>query len=229
MRKLQLFCLHVVVIMLLGWINLPGYAQLVNVQQYQRTIRLACVGNSITYGAGIEFRDSLSYPAQLGRLLGTGWDVRNFGVSGRTLLSKGDRPYIREKAYNDAMEFQPDVVLIKLGTNDTKPQNWQYKDEFVNDYRALVASFRELPSKPLVVLIQPVPAFPDRWGIRDSLITADIIPMVGQLATELRLPVIDLHKPFENKAELFPDKIHPNAEGAGLMAELIYKALVQGE
>src|SRR4051794_25029443 len=93
------------------------------------TTKLACVGDSITFGAGIQDRDHDSYPAQLGRMLGEAWDVRNFGVSGATMLKKGDKPYDKQKAYRDALAFKPDVVVIMLGTNDSKPQNWdKHKD-----------------------------------------------------------------------------------------------------
>ena len=100
-----------------------------------KSIKVACVGNSITYGAFIPNRDKNSYPAQLQAYLGKEYDVRNFGVSGSTLLSKGDHPYINTQEYINSQKFQPDIVLIKLGTNDTKPQNWKYKTEFENDYQ----------------------------------------------------------------------------------------------
>lgn len=199
---------------------------IVDTNQYTNTIKVACVGNSITYGSGIENRDSLSYPAQLGRLLGTKWEVRNFGVGGRTLLMKGDRPYINEQAYIDAKTFLPDLVLIKLGTNDTKPQNWVHKAEFINDYKKLVKSFQEIESHPKIVLLKAVPAFPDRWGISDSIIHFEMNPMVEQIAHELNLPLIDLHTPFINDEAMFPDKIHPNADGAGKMAKIIKEALI---
>lgn len=84
-------------------------------------IRLACVGDSITQGDGLAADDS--YPSQLQALLGEEWKVGNFGVSGRTLLKKGDHPYWTESAYQKALEFEPDVVIIMLGTNDTKEHN----------------------------------------------------------------------------------------------------------
>lgn len=197
------------------------YSGLVDPANYEAPVKVACVGNSITFGYGIENRDSLSYPAQLQRLLGRDWQVVNFGVSGRTLLLKGDLPYVNEQAYSDVKAFLPDVVLIKLGTNDTKPGNWEYQSEFKNDYKNLINSFRALPSKPMVILIKPVPAFPERWGITDSVIVNGVIPKVEQLAVELDCPVIDLYSPFIGKGNLFPDAIHPNAEGAGLIAAII--------
>lgn len=98
-------------------------------------IVVACIGNSITYGSGIEERINNSYPAQLQQLLGDEYDVWNFGYSGRTLLKKGDYPYWDEVYLKAAKKLNPDIVIIKLGTNDTKPQNWQYAEEFESDYR----------------------------------------------------------------------------------------------
>ncbi len=223
------FILRTVFLVCFLFVGQLAFGQLVDLSEHSGKIKVACVGNSITYGSGIQHRDSLSYPAQLGRMLGEKWEVRNFGVGGRTLLSKGDRPYIKEKAYADALSFLPEVVLIKLGTNDTKPHNWQYKDEFLSDYRTLVESFKKLESKPTVILLKAVPAFPERWGISDSLIRNGVNPMVGQLASELGLPVIDLYKVLENRGDLFPDQIHPNAKGAEIMARKIFQALTGKE
>jgi len=120
-------------------------------------IRIACVGDSITYGAGIENRDTNSYPAQLQTLLGDTYKVGNYGVSGRTLLKMGDKPYWKHKNYKKALSFNPDIVIIKLGTNDIKPKNWKHKGEFTTDLTALVTSFQNLSSKPTVLLANPVP------------------------------------------------------------------------
>lgn len=76
----------------------------------KKPIRVAYIGNSITYGIRLQnlYRDS--YPAILEQLLGTEYDVRNFGVSGRTMLQKGDYPYGHERTYADALDFCPDIV-----------------------------------------------------------------------------------------------------------------------
>ena len=204
-------------------------AQPVQQDQYKKPVKVACIGNSITYGAGIKNRPLDSYPAQLGRMLGNHWKVRNFGISGRTLLNHGDYPYRNEEAFTEVRAFQPDVVVIMLGTNDTKPQNWKYADEFLPDYRQLIEDFLQLPSHPKIYLCKPVPAFAVQWGINDSILVQGVIPAVEQLAGEYHLPVIDLYAALQGKGSLFPDHIHPNPEGAGLMALTIYKALTGKE
>jgi acyl-CoA thioesterase-1 len=185
---------------------------------------VACVGDSITYGAGIVNRTTDSYPAQLQRILrqyDPTWEVRNFGVSGATLLRKGDLPYVLQSAYNQARACNPDIVIIKLGTNDSKPQNWAFQAEFVPDYERLIDSFRILPSQPQVWLCKPVPAFRENFAIRPEVIRDEILPLVEQIGQEMNAPVIDLFTALSDATALFPDGIHPNAEGAGLMAQTI--------
>jgi alpha-L-fucosidase 2 len=184
-------------------------------------IRVACVGASITFGAGVENREKNCYPAQMQNLLGGGYDVRNFGVSGTTMLKKGDSPYWNQKAYKDALAFNPDIVVIDLGGNDSKPQNWKFKDEFATDSKAMIESFRSLPAKSRVLLCLPMPAFKVMWGINDEVITKELTPILRQVAAETGVELVDLHTPFLDKKAWFSDNIHPNAEGAALMAKII--------
>ncbi len=195
------------------------------VDDYRETIRIACIGDSITYGASIKNRTKDCYPAQLGRMLGGKWQARNFGVGGATLLKNGDLPYWNQQAFKDALTYNPHVVVIKLGTNDTKPQNWKYKDEFATDYADMIDRFAELPSNPRIWICQPVPAYGERWGISETRIINEVVPLINRIARSKHVPVIDLYEPLSNKPELFPDLIHPNAEGAHGIAAEIYAAL----
>jgi lysophospholipase L1-like esterase/pimeloyl-ACP methyl ester carboxylesterase len=204
---------------------LSSFGQIIDPAKYGSPVKVACIGNSITYGSGIPDRSRDSYPAQLGRFLGDQWIVRNFGVSGRTMLKKGDFPYWNEEAWAEARAFLPDVVVIKLGTNDSKPQNWKYANEFFSDSRAMVRELKSLRSHPVIYLCKPVPAFGNRWGINDSIIVHGVIPAIEKLAKEEHLQVIDLYSALTGKGNLFPDQIHPNAEGAGLIARFISKQL----
>ena len=184
-------------------------------------IKVACVGDSITFGHGIPDRDTNSYPAQLGHMLGDGWEVQNFGVSGHTLLKKGDAPYIKSPQYQNALAFQPDVVVIKLGTNDTKPKNWRQKNAFIGDYLQLIDSFRTLESQPVVWLCNPVPVFPEQWGIKDNVVRHEVIPRIQYIARMAGAPILDLYTPLKSHPEFFPDKVHPNAAGAKEMARFV--------
>ncbi|MEY4818264.1 MAG: hypothetical protein RLZZ23_1037 [Verrucomicrobiota bacterium] len=186
-------------------------------------IKVACVGDSITQGAGA--KSGQSYPSQLQALLGDGYKVGNFGVSGRTLLKKGDFPYWKEKKYQDALAMEPAIVVIMLGTNDTKPQNWKFEAEFDADYRELVKSFQALKSKPKVFVCRPVPVpGQGNYGINEENIQKEI-PRVDALAKELGCGVIDMHAALAKTPELLPDRVHPNTAGAGEMAKAAAKAI----
>lgn len=190
---------------------------------YQAPVRVACIGDSITQGVGAA--KGQSYPSQLQAMFGDAWKVGNFGVSGRTLLKKGDFPYWKEKAYQDALGFAPDVVIIMLGTNDTKPQNWKFESEFVADYTELVKSFQALASKPKVYVCRPCPVpEPGNFGINEKNVTEEI-RRIDQLAKEMDLGVIDMHQALADKPQLLPDRVHPNTEGATEMAKAAFKAL----
>lgn len=185
---------------------------------------VACVGDSITYGAGIADRLNDSYPAQLQRILqeyDPAWRVDNYGVSGATLLTKGDLPYVRQSAYVSAQTCNPDIVIIKLGTNDSKPQNWQYESSFISDYCAMIDVFRNLPSRPHVWICKPVPAFRENFSIRPEVIRDEILPMIDEIGKQKGVPVIDLYSALLNYGSLFPDGIHPDAKGAGIIAQTV--------
>lgn len=191
----------------------------------QEKIKVACVGNSITYGSGIKNRDKDSYPAQLQALLGDEYEVVNFGRGGRTGLSNGDRPYIKEPEYKAALEFQPHIVVIKFGTNDTKPQNWVYRHDFEGDIEAMAKSFESLPSKPEIYLCHPAMAYKVQWGIRNSVIEDEVIPKIKKVAKKNGWKTINLHKATAKMPEHFPDAIHPDPYAAGVMAKKVYKAI----
>lgn len=188
-------------------------------------LRIACVGNSITYGAKIENREQNSYPAQLASLSGEEFDVQNFGKNGATLLRRGDLPYWNTDEYKRALAFTPDIVFIKLGTNDTKPQNRIYLDsDYIRDYKDLIASFKRLPSKPRVVLLVPVPVFSgDTTGITSMVLSEKINPMVRQIAWETDCEIVNLYNLFVESPEMFPDDVHPNAVGTKEIARRLYE------
>lgn len=188
-----------------------------------KNLRVACVGDSITQGSGAAA--GKSYPSQLQEMLGNGWEVGNFGVSGRTLLRKGDFPYWKEAAYQKALDFKPDAVIIMLGTNDSKSQNWKHKDEFEADYRDLVKSFQALKPAPRVYICRPVPV-PDggNFGINEAGVQEQM-PILAKLSAELNAGIIDMYAALDGKPQLLPDHVHPNTEGATEMAKAAAKVL----
>lgn len=188
-------------------------------------VRVACIGNSITFGAGIKNRSRDSYPSVLARILGDNYWVKNFGVSARTMLNKGDHPYMNEPAYKNALAFNPNIVVIKLGTNDSKSFNWKYKADFMKDAQNMINAFKGLPSQPKIYLCYPSKAYLTGDGINDDIISKEIIPMIKKLAKKNDLSVIDLHTAMDGMPELFPDRIHPNEKGAQVMAKAVYQSI----
>lgn len=213
MKKLSLCCLFILLAL---------------ITSVQAQVKVACVGNSITYGAGIENRERDSYPAQLQRMLGDGYVVGNFGKSGATLLNKGHRPYMQQEEFKKAQTFAGDVVVIHLGINDTDPRNWpNYRDYFVRDYLALIDSFRV--AKPgariLIARMTPIADRHPRFesGTRDW--HEQIQQAIEVTAKIAGAQLIDFHASLYPYPFTLPDAIHPNVEGAGLLAKTVYSAV----
>ena len=142
-----------------------------------------------------------------------------------------DRPYTSHKRYKKSLDFKPDVVLIMLGTNDTKPYNWISTEAFQDDYRQLILSYQELPSRPDVILMTPASVFPENFNpakpykIRAG-VAGEAAKAVRELAKELGLPVIDIHEVTASHPEFFlQDGVHPNELGAKAIARTVYEAL----
>jgi lysophospholipase L1-like esterase len=164
------------------------------ISNYVARIRVACVGDSITFGMGVNGRESNSYPVQLNRMLGDKWEVQNFGVSARTLLNKGDYPYQKEAAFQNALNFNPNVVVILLGANDSKPLNWKFKDEFVPDYKELIGKFKALAGHPQIFICRPTPVPGNgNWGINEPTVQ-DEIKLINGIAKNENVGIIDLHR-----------------------------------
>jgi len=187
--------------------------------------RVACIGNSITYGHGIEDREHDTYPAQLQSLLGNEYKVQNFGVSGTTAQQKGDFPWVSTQQYKDAKAFNPQICVIKLGTNDSKPQNWVDAERFITDLEALAVEFEQLDSQPQIIICLPAKAFEVRWDIHDDIIQKQEIPAIKKMAKKHHWRLIDLYKITKKMPQNFPDGIHPNTAGAGAIAKEVAKTI----
>jgi acyl-CoA thioesterase-1 len=186
--------------------------------------RIACVGDSITFGHGLADRSTQSYPAVLAARLGASHTVQNFGVSGTTLLKNGDHPYWDEANYSASSSFDPDVVVIMLGTNDAKPQNWSHEAEFSLDYVELIEHYRSLGA--LVYVATPPPVYgAGGFDIQPGVVANEVVPLVRTIATDAGAPLVEVFTALSGKSELFPDTVHPNAAGAELIAETVFAAI----
>ncbi|UCG56513.1 MAG: hypothetical protein JSU70_16820 [Phycisphaerales bacterium] len=218
MRRTTLLVL--VLALIISWISGAANAKLV-----------ACLGDSNTYGYGIADREDNCYPAQLERLLrqvDARWETRNFGVGGASVLTQSDTPYVQTGAYDEALVSEPNVVIFAFGTNASRLPNRPYiQESYVSDYTNLIDDFAKLPSEPEMWVCYPLKAFSTSYSISDEIIRDQIIPLMGQIASEKNIGTIDFYTAFDDSPNLYtPDGIHPHAGGARLMAELVAAELV---
>ncbi len=187
-------------------------------------IKIACVGDSITAGSQASSA-AFHYPTQLQQLLGDGYEVKNFGVSGRTLMSSGDNPYVKEKQYTDSQNFAPDYVILMLGTNDAKTSNWTHKADFEADMKAMITAYRALASHPTVIVATSPTVGATNITIADAVVTGEVVPLQKKVAAEMGCPVIDINALTKNAPQNYADGIHPNDAGYTAMAKMMYEGL----
>lgn len=197
-------------------------------QAAEPPLRVACIGNSITYGSGIANREQDSYPAVLQRMLGDGYVVENFGKPGATLLLRGHRPYLKQAEFRRAMDFRGDIAVIHLGINDTDPRDWpNYRDDFVGDYLTLIDSLRAANPRVRVLIARMTPLTHEhrrfRFGTRQW--HEEIQRAIEIVARTADAELIDFHTPLYPHPDLFPDAVHPNEQGARILAETVYSGI----
>ena len=207
------------------------------------SVNVACVGNSITEGYGI-WADK-KYPDHLQEMLGNDYTVTNFGVSSMTFAGatiKGGEnrsSYWTTEKFKAALASSPDIVVIELGTNDSKyftdkciwegaeRYNYLYnqceKSQLYSDYEALIDTFAHLPTSPeIFATLQPYSNNCD-WGIMDTAIVSQINPVIKETAIKKGVNIIDLHTLFQTPAWFLDDSVHPNATGAQELAKIVNK------
>ncbi len=201
-----------------------------NSQNYH--VRIGFVGNSITQGTGLPNPETQSYPAQLAGMLpaiyGDTCIVSNFGITTTTMLKNGDVSYWNSAQFRDCLDNAAEICVILLGTNDSKPQNWDaYGDEFVNDYLSMIDTIKTRNPFTKFIVCYPPPAFEIVFDIRDSVIFWGVMPGVDTVLVKTGAGLIDFYHPLLDSVSLFPDKIHPNARGYKAMAEIVLERLIE--
>ncbi|MGD0643276.1 MAG: GDSL-type esterase/lipase family protein [Candidatus Bathyarchaeia archaeon] len=213
-KKLKLMAVIVALLML---VLIIARFQIVSLQsKVSDTIRVACVGDSIT--------EATEYPSDLQSLLGSNYTVDNFGHSGATVSLNTGCSYINQSEFQEALKFQPEIVVIMLGTNDDHSWARQYNESFEHDYTALITSFQQLDSNPQIWLVKPPPIFNNNSDLSNTYFSENIIPKIQDLANKLNLPTIDANSALANHADYFTDGVHPNGQGAEIIANEVYNA-----
>ena len=190
----------------------------------QGVIKIAAVGDSLTYGYGLENRQQDAYPSILLELLGSHYQVANYGLSGRSLLSTSDYPYLKEKNAQQSLESDADIVIIMIGSNDSRAAYWN-KEQFIKEYRDLVKCYIKLPSQPEVFILAPPYVPTSRFGLNNEVIRDEIQQIVEGVADELGVHFINLYPITEDHPEYYSDGLHLTPLGNRVIAQAIFSAL----
>ncbi|PTN08687.1 GDSL-type esterase/lipase family protein [Mangrovibacterium marinum] len=197
-------------------------------------VKMACIGNSITAGVYDHGKKDLqvSYATQFGKLMtaiyGDTLEILNAGVSGRMMTKHGTQPIWIEPAFKKALDFAPDICLIALGTNDSKPVLFDLvQKEFYNDYQAMIDTFRSINPNVTVVVCLPPPIFEGHTYSptsphNDTLLVNYTIPLIDSIARNNQLTVVDFHTPFQDSLQYFTDHLHPSIEGHQKMGKILF-------
>lgn len=210
-----------------GMLLAVGAALALGLHSAVAQIKIACVGDSITAGYGLSNPGVESYPAQLQAMLGNGYSVGNYGNSGTTVLKRSDNTYWNSWAYRASIQANPNIVVIMFGANDSKPWNWDAA-KFDADYRALIAKYQGLRSRPEVYICLTTPVFtPNPFGnaFDPAFMQNTVIPTIRNVATATGVTLIDNNTQFLNHPELFSDGVHPTTQGAGMIANNVAVAV----
>lgn len=197
----------------------------------ENEIRIACLGNSITEGTEAGDRINNGYVGLLDQMLGNGYQVRNYGSSGATVCRNTYNSFSTGNFFGSTCTFQPDIVTICLGTNDSQKSIWNtgsFAANFETDYIYLIDKLTALESHPRIFLCLPPPIFPNsNWSHQPGVLINEIIPLINKIAREKGLEVIDFYTPLLEHNEYYApgDQLHPLAPGHELMAKIVYNKL----
>ena len=203
----------------------------INPKYHEGQIKVALVGDSVTYGHSIKNWPVNNYPKLLSDMLGDGYCVKSYGVSGSTIQDDGDQPYNTTKAYTWSHEYESDILVFMLGSNDSKPENWKGAEKFEEEYKAMLSTYIDVENPPKVFLCTPPTAYYPE-GVTEGLSNYDIQPsvieyvadIVRNIAKEGNYPLIEINNLTDNRRDLFgKDNVHPNNDGAKAIAEEVYR------
>ncbi len=192
-------------------------------------IKVACVGDSITYGSGTTNWPKNAYPTVPQELLGQDYHVNNYAIGGRAVQADSDYPYTQLSQYQKSLEYQADILVFMMGTNDAKTVNWKNADAFRKDLEALLDSYGQART----ILCTPAAAFfPDGQteGVTSFDIQPEAVDQIAQItrdvAQERQIPLVDIHGlSLENEQWFEKDGVHPNNDGAAAIAQAVYQAI----
>jgi lysophospholipase L1-like esterase len=182
--------------------------------------RIACVGDSLTAASG--------YPYYLWMQMGLeNSSIRNFGHGSTTISLNTETPYMETDEFQKAIDFQPNIVIIMLGTNDAQPNLELNNVTLTEDYVKLIKAFQDLPSTPEVWVVLPPPIYSNQTNVIDAqYFNHTVIPCISQAANQTDSVIIDVYSALLGHPECYKkDGVHITETGAEIIANTIYKAL----
>lgn len=242
MKKIARIVLFLVGIFFLGGIGVFLYLYnnglsglYTNSEPKEGQIKVACVGDSITYGHSVSGWSKNQYPAVLQELLGDSYHVANFGVSGACVNKNGNKPYISRTVYEESIKYDADILVLMLGSNDSKPKNWIDMETFLEQYGELLDTYLKENNSPKVYIGICAKAYyadgntkgKARYNIRPEI--------VDQIAAALKqgyekddVVIVDIHNLTAGHPEWFEkDGVHPNKDGAKAIADEFADAILK--
>ncbi|MDR3216004.1 MAG: GDSL-type esterase/lipase family protein [Clostridiaceae bacterium] len=119
-------------------------------------VRVAAVGDSLTYGHSW---NGESYPVALAAALGGQYNVRNLGHNGASVTGFGGDSavgaYKTTAEYAQSLAFNPDIVLIMLGSNDSSAWS-KAQAKFESEFTALVDAYKNRnPDVKIIIMTSP--------------------------------------------------------------------------
>lgn len=217
-RKKLLLSIGVILILVTLGTSSFGMAVWVNELNSPKTVKVACIGDSIT---------ERGYPLILRSMLGSDFTVVNFGVSGSTVSRDSILPYMDQKAFQNAKDYDPDIIIIMLGTNDANPEITVDGDEgFEEDYKQLISEFSALGGDEQIYVMKSPPILSSNSAYNNTYLVKTIIPQIDQVATELGLPIIDIYSTLGENPDYYWDGVHPNTDGSTIIASTVYNHII---
>lgn len=216
-----------IISVLIGILLILGIHTIMNLKtNIGKNTKVVCVGDSITEGIGIKpmLRETKSYPSKLSDFLGNKFTVANLGISGVGILDRSGLPYRKQPEYIESFNLEPDIVLLALGTNDSRTGIWN-SQVFALEYEKIVDDYLNSDKKPKIYLILPPPILIDSALYDNDILENELIPIINKIAEEKGLKTIDVYTLFDENKNYFADGVHPNVKGARAMAKLCFNVI----
>lgn len=187
--------------------------------------RIVCIGDSLTYGYGVE-REA-AWPAIASKKMNV--EIINKGENGDYTAGMSAR------FRSDVLELEPDVVVITGGSNDI------LESVPIND---IIANMQEMSERALAAEIQVVVGIPMyidvktmvEEGIPAAIVRRCVDTFLNyrmellKYCKEMNISWIDFQMEYPKRMELleddepFIDGVHPTEKGYRVMAEIFCDA-----